>query len=297
LDSTSTATKATSVNQAHPTPAPTKTQTSTAGTTSSLVKLSYGLQPVDKSGLTGVAYHFINNELLGLAIFPVNFTVLSNSQQVAQPVWDLSVSRPIWKMELSTENVLLLIVNLFVIAIGVLALISKTGVLGIIPLLMQIGYHLGNAFAKTSGARYLQPVNWVSYLYFATGVIAIVIFLLNLFRNEKLPSFSPAVWKVDFSKIPLQQPQKLFSKGWMITCAGVLLAGMILPVMNNLPNRLPPETSDALVDSVGSQLTEKGFVTTENGSFLKSPNHLIVEGSAYHPQYYRSNFYERAVRI
>lgn len=255
-------------------------------------KLVYGIQPVDKSGMVGIAYHFLNNEFLALGIVPVNFRILSNSEQVTQPIWDMTVSKPFWKMDISTENAILLIINLFVIIMGILSLVTRAGVLGLIPLAIQVSYHLGNAFAKTSGGRYLQPVNWVTYFYFAIGLMAISIFILNIFRKEKLRSFSPSVWKLNFSSLVTQQPPKILSGKLAIVCGLVLLVGLVLPVMNNLPNQLPAETSAALKQSVGEQLISQGVVSEKQWqSFLKNPQSLVVEGSAYHARYYRSIFY------
>jgi len=247
--------------------------------------------------MTGILYHFLNSEFLSLGVVPVNLRMLSITDQVAQPIWDMSASRPFWKTELSTENVIVLVLNLLLILAGIFALTAKLGIVGAIPLLIQIGYHLGNAFAKTSGGRYLQPVDWVTYLYFAVGLLSASVFVLNIFRNEKLNPFTALAVKGNVAAVTPQIGEKVITTKLLITFALVLLAGLALPLVNNLPNRMPEETSRELRQKTGEKLVEQGILTDQQWqSFIESPQSLVVEGIAYHPRIYRPNFYRNQDR-
>lgn len=255
----------------------------------STVTLNYKDQPVDSSGLGGIVYHFLNNEYQALGILPVNFTILSNSDQVAQPIWDLSESRPFWKAEFSIENLILLFVNLGIFLIGILSLFKKFGVIGLIPLIIQISYHFGNAFAKTSGGRYMQPVNWVTYLYIVAGLVALLIFLMNLFRKEKFRLNMPVFQKED--QIHPVAGHFFGPKQWGVLGLALLL-GMVLPILNMLPNQLPVESGQDVTQTAAQTLVNAGVVTEEQWqNFIGSPNSLVVQGAAYHASYFRSKFY------
>jgi hypothetical protein len=56
---------------------------------------------------------------------------------------------------------------------------------GLIPLTMNVMYNLATAFFQVSGLRFVLPVQWIAYFYFALGLMAIVQFLWGLFTSRQ----------------------------------------------------------------------------------------------------------------
>jgi hypothetical protein len=134
--------------------------------------------PTEKFGLvfpenmlTFTVRHFFHNEITTLLIYPTNYQFVSLNDLVEKPFWD---STKLWQGEITLGEGLFLGVNLFVLSIGVSALIQKTGFVGLIPIFLHLGYNLSNSLARTSGGRYLSPTDWVIHIYMIIGFLAVI---------------------------------------------------------------------------------------------------------------------------
>jgi len=86
------------------------------------------------------------------------------------PYWEEPVS---WQGKLPLSTGLAFALNLSLIAIGISAAWKKNKLAGLIPLIINIGYYLSNALGRTSGSRYVLPVDWTLYFYFLLGLAAL----------------------------------------------------------------------------------------------------------------------------
>lgn len=63
-----------------------------------------------------------------------------------------------------------------------------------------------------------------------------------------------------------------------------------LPVLNLIPGQL---ADDPTVEGKAyATLSQRGLVSADEwNAFLQDPNHILVQGRAYHPRYYRGYFF------
>lgn len=258
-----------------------------------LQKMIPGENEKPQSNIKSILLHFMNNEFSSIAILPVNFTLLNARDQMDQPLWNNPRSGPIWELEFSFENSFVFLLHTAIVISGLVFCIKRFGTAGSVGLLIQISYHLGNAFAMTSGSRYLQPVNWVTLFYYAAGLSGIFWFILKIFspvfrqhRSEVQPDSEKPEKSNPFGKKPAFQT--LASLVFFLVC------GLLIPVMNHLPSLLPEETSKE-TDQLAKEwlLSSKSISAEQWEAFIQNPDHLIVTGKAYSPRYYRSSNFDQ----
>jgi len=249
-----------------------------------ITALVYTQQNIAQTSKFAILLHFVNNEASSIAILPVNFSLLSLKDQVGLPIWKNTQIGPIWTSNLSIQNGILLLINFIFIVLGIGIALKRFGVAGLAPLLIQLGYHLGNAVSKTSGGRYLEPVNWVTLLYFSIGILSFVVWLIalckptlrtNPIRSEEIGT------KGRRTILPMLSVMCFF-----------LILGLVPPLIKYLPSKLPQEISDNSTEVAKTKLVDSGLVSAQDWeNFYKDPDHLIVSGSAFNARYYRSPFY------
>ena len=246
--------------------------------------LVYPQENIARTGKSAILLHFLNNEVSSIAILPVNFSLLDLSDQVGQPIWENTPTRPIWTSNLLVQNGILLLINFIFVVLGIGIAHKKFGIAGLAPLLIQLGYHLGNAVSKTSGGRYLEPVNWVTLLYFSMGILSFVVWLIALCKPTLRinPIRSEEIGANSRRKIlPILSVMCFF-----------LILGLVPPLIKYLPSKLPQEISDNSTEVAKAKLVDSGIVSGQDWeNFYKDPDHLIVSGSAFNARYYRSPFY------
>jgi len=82
----------------------------------------------------------------------------------AQPFWEG------WKDALTTENTLMLALNLGMLALGLSAAFRRNQLIGWLPLGVALIYILSTAVGRYSGWRLLLPADWVVLLYLSIGL-------------------------------------------------------------------------------------------------------------------------------
>lgn len=256
--------------------------------------LTYDLGTIDKAGLSGIFLHFLNNEFTGLAKLPTTLVLHPIKEQVKEGIWDFTTAEPLWTKGLSTQNLVAMSLNLVLVFLGVWMAWKRFGVASLTGLIIQTGYYAGNAVAQTSGGRYLEPVYWVLLIYYCLGIYALTCLGVKVFSRKR--STLPAKERTPIQDIDQAVGQtRQSSEGTNpILLAGCLLIGLILPALDLLPAALPDE-SDPGVEQVAFEILAKNnLVNSEQWTiFLEDPNRVVVQGMAYHPRYYRSNFYRK----
>ena len=275
-------------------PKPSSTEQTASPQTGSSSELTYPPEEIPQNGGSSILVHFLNNEYSSLAILPVNLSFIGIDDQVKQSIWNFNPSNLIWNRDLSFENILVLVLNFAIIVLGICISAKKFGLAGFSALIIQIGYHLGNAVAKTSGGRYLQPVTWVTLLYYLIGVFAITSLIIKILQpgKEKMSSIRSENAAGEANHSANLQPRKT-----SIRLAGLmglfLIVGFSIPGVDHLPSLLPAEKSDDTTQQAEKIIENSGSVSAEQWKdFMADPNHLVVRGKAYDAQYYRSSFYQ-----
>jgi len=228
------------------------------------------------------ANHFIHNIVTSLLILPTS-PVMDELRYLVQersPYWQIN-----WDGSLTRPAMFFLSLNLFFVVSGVTLAWKKQGLAGLTPLAIFIFYDISNSLARTSGGRYIVPIDWIVIIYYLLGVFWILIWVANM---------TGAPWKI-FSTPFAQDLQtrttlnSVFSN-FLSVLSILFLLGALLPLSESLylpryQNFKPLETlsdNQALLEQTGMKLHDLE-------TFLQRPNTNILVGRALYPRYYKMN--------
>ena len=114
--------------------------------------------------------HFLNNEIKALFTLPFALYPLELTPVLELPYWKEPVT---WTGGLPISSVFAFALNLALVGLGIAASWRKNGVAGLAPLVLNMGYYASNALGRTSGSRYLLPVDWTVYFYFLLALVLV----------------------------------------------------------------------------------------------------------------------------
>jgi hypothetical protein len=135
--------------------------------------------------------------------------------------------------------------NILLIALGISKSWRAHRFTGLVPLVGASGYYLINALVRNSGGRYILPVDWVSYCYFAIGLAEVTRWGVAFFSSRMSNSLNETgliTNRAEWSRGP----------GWSILWVGgaFLLLGLSLPIMEQvIPSKYEAVNLDSIVDS------------------------------------------------
>ncbi len=209
--------------------------------------------------------HFFNNEICNLRLFPLRSKLdsLENLIKINEPFWEVLENG-----NLQLYNLIFLGLGFIVIVFGVSAA-SRKGFMGIAPFLFNIIFNFGTGVGRYSGGRYLIPLDWVIFLYFAVGLAEIFSFADELIFFNKEPELSAE------ETFPISSfPKRKMVVSILITLA----AASLIPVMENLiPMHFKPATEKEVLDKFGvSSFTCSGHQT------------VILKALSAYPRYYHA---------
>jgi hypothetical protein len=228
-----------------------------------------------------VAGHFVNNEMGSLLVFPIRF----NIQNINELIWPAMPFWQDWAGKLTPAQWLILLANLGFMAAGLAAATKRFGVIGLAPLFVNLAYNFSTAVFRSSGERFLLPVDWVAILYYALGAAQIAIWCLTLVRNSPItdsltqPSESDAL-----SPISYLHPWKIG-----LTALAFLLVGLTLPLSEIVfPVRYPVQPSGQLKSQIELSLKDIKLAGQNDAvtNFLEQPGITFISGRALYPRYY-----------
>ena len=112
--------------------------------------------------------HFLHNTAMSILSLPASL--------VLNDLWHTVKTEPsYWKADwdgtIAPTSLLLLFVNLFLVMLGISLVWKYQRLPGLAPLAVFAIYNLSNSMARTSGGRYIVPMDWILMLYFMAGVL------------------------------------------------------------------------------------------------------------------------------
>lgn len=236
-----------------------------------------------------VSLHYVNNLLSAFFSLPVNSGFYDSQTITEQSYWSRD-SQPIWQREMSLENLSLWSLSILLIILGIWQSWRCWGLSGLSPLLVFLGYLLGNAVALTSGGRYLTPVLWVVFLYFSLGIMRItrmIIAKLGFEIYEGMEKENNPNLNIKLSGIRAF----LNTKGTRLAATVLLiLPAIALPFFQVIPDRLPPERTSQTEQLVYTYL-QNDLDSSTWDAFLAEDDSVILEGVLFYPQYYNQSRY------
>lgn len=121
-----------------------------------------------------IGLHFLNNNLQIFSTLPLEFSFHTLKYKADLLIWKDNSGYPSWYYPLSVQNGFFLIFYIAILILGIKNLYKKYGIASFVPLIIQIGYTIGNGTAMTSGSRYLIPFLWVLYFYLSVGLVCFI---------------------------------------------------------------------------------------------------------------------------
>lgn len=182
-----------------------------------------------------------------------------------------------WDGHLSPANVVLFVVYLAAIALGFAAAWKRLRWASLLPLTAFIFYALFTSIARYSGWRYIFPVDWVGYFYFALGVAEVIVMMAALFGKgtHAEADTTRASAQVHKSRLPL--------------VVSFLLSAICFLSVSSLPwlaETFIPQSKPVCTDSIPACLAALDLDETQIAAFLSQPNARALTGRALYPRYF-----------
>jgi len=142
-----------------------------------------GLWSRYKAVLFFVGNNFSHNLIASALTLPTSF-IEDDLDHVVNGQGSASLWSYGWDGRLSMEAAILLLLELCLIALGIGTCWSRWKIAGLAPLLLSLAYMLALGLARTSGGRYIVPVDWVTYFYFGVGLVQVGLWTVSLWQPD-----------------------------------------------------------------------------------------------------------------
>ncbi len=225
--------------------------------------------------------HFLHNVVTSILILPtspilddVRHTVKDNN-----PFW-----RPDWDGVFTPSALFFFVLNLFLITLGISNAWKQQEWIGITPLAIFIFYNLSNAFARTSGGRYIVPIDWIISMYFLLGIFYVIqraAGVANINLGRLFSSESSKRTEVQASRYPAAVHA-------FFILAILFGIGSLLPLSEKLhAPRFSNVDLTTLLNEQENHLTDAGLSVSDIQSFLQNPGAEVAIGRALYPRFYQ----------
>lgn len=235
-----------------------------------------------------VTIHFLHNLITSVFILPTTFEFhdLRHTLKNGAPFWE-----SYWDGSLTFGAGFFLILNLLLIALGIGVGWKSARISGLVPLGVFLFYNLANALARTSGGRYLVPMDWVVLFYFALGLFQVILWGLTVFGfkdDRDMENISMAQSGVDSTSWTWQPMKKA---PWIILI--FLFIGTFIPLSGQFfPRRYTTQTQTELLAFLEKEgyLQEMGFDRIALDTLSNQTSAFrVVDGRALYPRYFGEN--------
>ena len=230
--------------------------------------------------------HFLHNIITSVLILPTTFELhdLRYTLKEGAPFWQSD-----WDGKMAFGAVFFLTLNLLLIALGIGVGWKSARLSGLVPLGVFLFYDLADAFARTSGGRYIVPIDWIVLFYFALGLFQVILWAMTLFgfkdrqdikkksvyQNMEYPTWT---WK------PLKKAP------WIILV--FLFMGASVPISAQIfPRRYPVQTQATLLARLEQEgyLQAMGFDQAALSVLSNSHSFTVINGRALYPRFFLEN--------
>lgn len=224
-----------------------------------------------------VSAHFFHNTIYSYIYLPQSFRIESLRAYVTtEPFWEN------WQGELSTQNGILLFINLGMIALGLGAAWRKHRLLALVPLLISFGYIASVSVGRISGWRFILPSDWIALVYFSIGLVQFA-YLTGYLVTRSAQDVS-AKEETQAAEIP---PVK-----WINAAAVAILLlfiGSAVTYGNRyFASRYPVKTAQQLTDEYLAS-AQQPFTEDNLSRFLQNENAVIAYGQAIYPYFLKAD--------
>jgi len=211
--------------------------------------------------------HLVHNLMSSILILPTSLEMasLKTSLALGGEVW-----QPGWNGSLTSFRLLILLLQFFVLSAGLAGLFRRDKYTVIIIVLIFGGVQTANALGRSSGGRYIVPVDWLVLLVYFAG-------LLYLMGKLDLK-----VYLVDGNRTG----KTLGWSQYVITIVSILVIGAFPVLFERITIALIPRTEN--IQSVEEFASLPGInISSQNiseiGLFLDGQHSISLQGTAFYP--------------
>jgi hypothetical protein len=257
--------------------------------TGSIPEISLNNEGIIQNTATRLLSHIVHNEVAVILSLPSSFIFYDHDQTVSTPYW---VEDPAWNGKLSDGQWFAILFGLLAISFGLAKFIAKGKLIGLIPFLVHLTINFSNSLARSSGGRFLVPMDWIIYIYYAVGLLEILTLITSgfgalskVFSNARLSMTSP----------PKEMLKKgsPFSERLSIQLAGLgffLIYGLALANMYLLiPIKYPVKYDISQVLKQNNAFSFAEETIPDLKGVLQNPEIHSVYGKALYPRFYKAN--------
>jgi len=240
----------------------------------------FSVQPQEKSVLNFSVDNFLNNltgAVQGLPYTPYYQDIRSTVKK-SENFW-----KPYWNGSMSLWAKILLPINLVLVALGLGAAWKRARLSGLIPLIMMAAYYVMNALARTSGGRYLVPVDWVVSLYYFIGILALVEIIFAFFSPAFFTRNAPPLSNPDAGLIFNNRVTWLKIFGIVLS---LVMIGTLIPLSGKLfEQRYSSLNRSELIRQVMKQTKDQSKISNATlRKFILTPGSMILQGRILYPR-------------
>jgi len=246
-------------------------------------------------GLPFVVDHFLHNLVTSSLIFPDSPQFLSVRSIVkeGEDFW-----RPRWNGSMSPLATFMLVFSLAGVAFGLGTAVQRDRLRGLVPIAGLLLYLAANSLARTSGGRYIVPVDWILIGYFSIAIAELVHTTRSFIGRGSIatltsPSAGPRARhsvapKPGNSAAMLAGPLLQKASRPLVSLILVLLLGSLIPLAGVLyPRRYADTGGPTLFAEMQKYVPQAAGSVGEIEAFLQHPDAVLLQGRLLYPLHYR----------
>ena len=241
----------------------------------------YAQKPQAPKGIIVFATdNFLNNLVTSFQILPTTpynlepRTVVKKIENFWKPYWD---------GKLSDWAKILIPLNIIIIALGLGTAVKRAQLSGLIPLIIMISYMLINAFGRTSGGRYIVPIDWTILIYYVFGLITLFDISKTLYLRPLAPSETILESKTGKSN---------WQSGTLMVLLFSLSIGSLIPLSQQIyPIKYQSQTTITKASIVSTIFEKQPGVYSKTNliNFMSSSDAVILTGRSLYPRQFNIN--------
>jgi hypothetical protein len=221
--------------------------------------------------------HFLHNIVTSILAVPTSPILddLRHTVMEDYPYWQSD-----WDGSFTAVPAFFFVLNVLFIILGIGMAWNQLGMAGLTPLAVFIFYDLSNAFARTSGGRYLVPIDWIILIYFLLGVLHILIWSANRVGMD---------WQL-FSVSSERNTQNATSRNLpnlILILIALFGLGSLVPLSETFqqPRYRNVDATQQLMEHEQA-LAKAGMSIEDINAFLQTRNAKLLIGRVLYPRYY-----------
>ncbi|HET9909192.1 MAG TPA: hypothetical protein VFQ23_21260, partial [Anaerolineales bacterium] len=222
--------------------------------------------------------HFLHNIITSILILPTS-PQMDGLRQTVREVY--LYWRPDWDGSFNISALSFFVLNLFFIVLGISVAWGKLKMPGLTPLAIFIFYDLSTGLARTSGGRYLVPMDWIISIYFLLGVFQSIVWFANQIG---------VTWNLFSSPVSQNNSQNTSNpklSSVILIVAALFGLGSLIPLSESFQAARYQNTdvAQSLIEHEPT-ITSAGMSISDIDAFLMNPNAELLIGRILYPRFY-----------